>query len=115
MFNISQILRSTGESMFKDKFKTNYRMKDGDAVELLNPARVDGYWYEPKHMASGSWDNHFMLTGCRGIVVKARTPCVVSPDGRTRYFANVDIEHHGVKSRVRVYHSELKRLPAPSA
>lgn len=88
---------------------TNYRLKDGDQVTLMNPARVDGYWFNAGTMVRGSWDSHFMLPGCAGTVVKARTPCVCSPSGRTAYFANVEIVHNGVTSRIRVAHNQLKR------
>lgn len=91
--------------------KTNYRLKDGDQVLLLDPARVDGYWYDEVHNPRGSYDSHYMLPNTIGTVIKARTPCVTSKDGRTCYFANVDVEYNGTKHRVRVFHSTLKRIP----
>lgn len=89
---------------------TNYRLKDGDRVRLLVPARVAGYQHDPVYNPRGSWDSHYMLEGSVGIVVHARTPCVLARGGRTRYFANVDIKHNGTTSRVRVYHHELRRV-----
>lgn len=94
---------------------TNYRLSDGDKVTLLYPARVDGYWFDEVTMFRGSWDSHIMLPGCEGIVVRARTPAVHSVDGRPSYFANVDIVHNGVTSRIRVAHDQLKRHPVKIA
>lgn len=84
-----------------------YPHKDGDTVVLLEPARVDGYWYDPDTMIRGSYDNHFMLPGSVGTVIKAKTPAVWSGGDLPDYFANVDIPHCGVVSRVRVYHYQL--------
>lgn len=91
--------------------KTNYRLRDGDRVRLLQPARVDGYVYDPVFAPFGTWDHHFMLAGCEGVVIRARTPAVHSIDGRARYFANIDIPHNGQVSRVRLEHDQFRRLP----
>ena len=91
--------------------RLNYRMKDGDRVELLKPARVDGYWYCPDTMSRGSWDRMHLLPGCVGVVIKARTPCVVAGPNDPLYFANVDIPYGGTTHRVRVFHSDLRRMP----
>lgn len=90
--------------------RTNYRLKDGDTVRLLQPARVDGYWHDDIHAPRGSWDSHYMLPGAVGVVVRARTPCVWTQDGKQAYFANVDIAHNGVVSRVRVGHEAIRRI-----
>lgn len=92
-------------------YPTNYRLKDGDSVILLEHTRVDGYWYDPVYNPWGSWDSFFVLRGTEGVVVKARTPCVLAPRGRTAYFANIDVMIHGRPYRVRVGHDKIKRLP----
>lgn len=92
-------------------YKTNYRLAEGDEVLLLEHAVVDGYWFEESTMSKGSWDNHVVLAGARGVVRTARTPWVSSPGGATRYFANVDVQMpDGSVSRVRVAHTALKKL-----
>lgn len=89
---------------------TNYRLKDGDLVELLEPAHVHGYFYDPILCPWGMWESHWMLKGSIGKVIVARTPSVTSVDGRTTYFANVDIEHNGMVSRVRVNHPKIRKV-----
>ena len=96
--------------MSRDVPRTNYLLKDGDRVRLKAHARVDGYTYDPVYAPFGSWDSHYMLAGCEGVVIKARTPCVHTVSGKIRYFANVDIAHNGIVSRVRVDHDTLRRV-----
>lgn len=89
----------------------NYRLKAGDKVTLVNPAKVAGYWHDPVYEPRGRWESHFMLPGCVGTVIAARTPCVsYAPGKEPAYFANVDIEHNGTKSRIRVFHKELRKV-----
>lgn len=85
-----------------EAYVTNYRLKDGDEVTILEPARVD--WYIPEFQ---SWTLMHFLPGTQGRVVRARTPCVTGAG--TRYFANVDIDYMGSTYRVRVAHETLKR------
>lgn len=92
------------------KSKTNYRLKNGDLVVLLNNESVTGYWFDPDFMETGSWESHSIVKGTIGKVIFARTPYVFSEDGRTKYFANIDVSHLGVVSRVRVQHSDIKRI-----
>lgn len=92
------------------KTKTNYLLKDGDKVLLKQPARVDGYWYDPLYAPFGCWDSHYILPGSVGTVVRARTPCVRARVGDSLYFANVDIPHCGGVSRIRVSHGFLRRI-----
>lgn len=89
--------------------KTNYRLKDGDEVVLLANARVDGYWYDALYAPFGCWDSHYILKGSKGVVVKARTPSVVSEHGKTEYFANIDVPNAGTVSRVRLHHDQIMR------
>jgi hypothetical protein len=100
----------TTKVSYHENPRTNYRLKDGDRVLLLEPAKVDSYWYDDVHCPRGSYESHYMLPNTIGTVVKARTPCVTSIGGKTCYFANVDVEYNGTKHRVRVYHSVLKKL-----
>jgi hypothetical protein len=90
--------------------KTNYRLKDGDKVRLLVTTEVGGYWYDSEHCPSGCWITHYILAGSVGTVTVARRPCVWSEDGRTEYFAKVDIPHVGGVSVIRVDHSKIRRL-----
>ena len=92
------------------KHKTNYRLKDGDRVEILYPAKVDGYWQDDKFVARGCWESHYIVAGTEGVVVRARTPSVRSDDGLTEYFANIDINHCGIVSRVRLHHDQFRRV-----
>lgn len=88
---------------------TNYRLRDGDRVKLIVAARVDRYWHDPVFAPGGCWDSHYMLPGSVGIVIRARTPSVMAVPGKNTYFANVDIPHNGMVSRVRVHHHDLQR------
>lgn len=91
--------------------KPNRRLQAGDQVLLLENARVDGYWYEPSIMCRGDWTSHIMLAGSVGTVVTPRTAFVTSKNFKDKHvFANVDIQHNGVTSRVRVAHGVLKVL-----
>jgi hypothetical protein len=94
----------------RHKYKTNYRLKAGDQVVLKEHATVSGYWHDDVFAPRGSWASHVMLAGALGKVVTARTPWVCGPGNETRYFANVDIEHSGGVSRVRMSHTALRRL-----
>jgi hypothetical protein len=56
--------------------KTNYRLRDGDTVELRCHHKADhGYVYHAD-VDVGSYDNLHVLAGTRGTVVRARTPAV---------------------------------------
>ncbi len=87
--------------------KTNYRLKDGDRVMLLEPIKVDSYWYDEGTNTS-SYHGYDMLAGCVGTVIRAYTPCVTRSPGEPEYFANVDIEHNGQVSRVRPFHNQIR-------
>jgi hypothetical protein len=89
---------------------TNYKLKDGDTVELLNPVKVDGYVFCEATMTRGSWGKLTMLTGSSGVCIRARTPRVWAKPGESLYFANVDIPYMGEIHRVRVKHNELRRI-----
>lgn len=93
---------------------TNYRLREGDTVQLLEPARVDGYWYDPTFAPHGCWVSHYILRGSVGKVIRARTPKVLRVGSKSLYFANIDIEHNGVKSRVRLEHHLFKKLRSKS-
>lgn len=84
-----------------DNRKTNYRLADGDAVELISRTRGDankGYIAVP--------------AGTRGIVIHAKTPRVRGQG----YFANIDCTMDGVEGlvRVRVPHNALRKLKPSS-
>jgi hypothetical protein len=97
-------------TMHRAVYRTNYRLKAGDHVVLKEHATVSGYWLDGVFAPHGSWVSHIMLAGAVGKVVVARTPWVCGPDNETRYFANIDIEHNGCVSRVRMSHNALRRL-----
>lgn len=87
-------------------------MKDGSKVILTKPCRVDGYWYDPS-MMRGCWDLLYLLPGCIGRVIKARTPCVhYNPKTEPAFFANVDVEYMGKTFRVREFHDHFKEIKA---
>lgn len=89
---------------------TNYRLKAGDTVVLREPARVDQYIVPDGAFSRGTWDFMYVLRGVRGVVVNPRTPCITSKDGKTCYFANVDIPFEGKTYRVRVFHNTIRRV-----
>lgn len=94
--------------------KTNYRLRDGDAVKLLEPARVDGYIPPSDAFSRGTWDLMYFLPGTTGKVIRARTPCVTARKGvgeNTCCFANIDIDYMGSTYRVRVFHDTIRRIP----
>lgn len=96
--------------------RTNYRLRDGDLVELTAPVRIDGYWLPNPH-GRGSWDAGHMLPGVVGKVVKARTPCVFRrTEQDPAYFANVDVDvpGHGI-IRIRPFHHEVRRVSCPKS
>lgn len=91
---------------------TNYRLRDGDTVELLEPARVDQYWY-CDFLGRSSWDLMYFLRGVTGKVIRARTPCTSSFKGKGENsccFANVGIDCMGITYRVRVFHNTIRRV-----
>lgn len=88
---------------------TDYRLKDGDTVQLLQPAPVDGYWYDPVYAPRGYWKSFYVLSGTVGRVVRARTPCVTGP---ATYFANIDVVVSGQTHRVRLTHDQFKKVRA---
>lgn len=89
---------------------TNYRLKDGDVVQLLATASVDGYLFDPATNQS-TWDRMCVLAGTSGIVAIARTPRVCSVKGESLYFANVDVQLMGETLRIRVPHRAVRRVP----
>ena len=93
--------RSVDDKAWDDDVQpTNYKLCDGDTVELNVPTRGDfsaGYFLVP--------------SGTLGKVVHARTPRVVRrPGTKSAYFANVDVEVDGCRGRIRVPHGVLKRV-----
>jgi len=91
--------------------QTKYSLKDGDEVQLTEHAPVDGYWYDEQYAPCGNWQRCVVLAGAKGRVVHARTPWVQSPEGRARYFANIDVTMaNGEVLRVRMPHGALRRL-----
>ncbi len=92
----------------------NYKLKEGDLVELLEPASVSGYWFCRDTMLRGCWENMSLLAGCAGRVITARTPCVTAKPGQPMYFANVDVDYMGSSHRVRVFHSALRKVRKPN-
>lgn len=93
--------------------KTNYRLRDGDTVELLEPTRVDGYIPPSDAFSRGTWDLMYFLPGTVGTTIRARTPCVSAFKGggeNTCCFANVDISYMGKTYRVRVFHNTIRRV-----
>lgn len=88
--------------------KTNYRLRDGDTVELRSHHKADhGYVYHAD-VDIGSYDNLHILSGTRGVVVRARTPSVLRGRGESLYFANVDMQAYpGITVRVRCGHEHL--------
>jgi hypothetical protein len=79
---------------------TNYRLRDGDTVELL--ACTD---------ADGSRADCCLLPGITGLVKVARTPRIFQPEkGASLYFANVDFLVNGDVFRARIPHAALRRV-----
>lgn len=87
----------------RDDGVTNYRLKDGDAVELVC-----------KTIATGSHSVVRLASGTRGVVKHARTPRVNQPRIRKPrtyiYFANVDVMLDSGVYRARVPHNALRRI-----
>jgi hypothetical protein len=102
---VSVTTRSLDPAWDKDTEGTNYRLKDGDSVELKSDARGD--------FSNGC----FMVpAGTKGLVAIARTPRVLSHAGtKSLYFANVDVEIDGRKGRIRVPHGALQIVRRPTA
>lgn len=96
-----QPMASRGEDpAWKDDTKaTNYRLKDGDSVELKIATKGDF-----------SKGNFLVPSGTKGVVAVARTPRVRCGNIKSVYFANVDIEIDGIKGRIRVPHGVLRIL-----
>lgn len=86
------------------------KLQTGDLVTLKTAHHVSRYWYEPTVMARGSYESHWLLPGCIGVIVVAETPCVTNAPGEPRFFANVDIDYMGEKHRVRAFHRDLERI-----
>lgn len=87
-------------------------MKDGDTVVLTKPCRVDRYVYDRERDMS-SWDFMYLLPGCVGKVIRAKTPCVLyAPKKEPAFFANVDVEYMGETHRVREFHDHFERVKA---
>lgn len=88
----------------------NYRMMDGDTVQIVKPCEIKQYWHCQDSMTRGSWSFASVLPGTVGKVIKARTPCVSLRKNEPIYFANVDILIEGNIYRVREYHSHFKKI-----
>lgn len=83
---------------------TNYRLKDGDQVQLVSEAVGD---------CSAGFAK--LPAGTVGTIAVARTPKVRQRVGSSLYFANVDCLIDGLgKVRVRVPHGAIQKVPYKS-
>jgi hypothetical protein len=95
-------LRGMEPAWEQDTKPTNYRLKDGDTVELLADAKGD--------FSNG---NFLVPPGTHGVVAIARTPRVFTrAENKSLYFANVDVQIDGKKGRIRVPHGVLRIIQA---